>query len=87
VSTDERHAAAAPLIWFRALLRLFTPLLQAVAARDEHWADIKLFHFDIQALYAISIVVFGFNCHANVVSVFYELEHYPDRIISRLPAR
>lgn len=32
-------------------------------------------------------VVFGFNCHANVVSVFYELEHYPDRIISRLPAR
>jgi sodium-coupled neutral amino acid transporter 7/8 len=62
-------------------------LLQAVAARDEHWADIKLFHFDIQALYAISIVVFGFNCHANVVSVFYELEHYPDRIISRLPAR
>jgi hypothetical protein len=32
-------------------------------------------------------VVFGFNCHANVVSVFYELEHYPDKIISRLPAR
>jgi hypothetical protein len=35
----------------------------------------------------VTAVVFGFNCHANVVSVFYELEHYPDRIISRLPAR
>jgi hypothetical protein len=30
--------------------------------------------------------VFGFNCHANVVAVFYELEHYPARIIGRLPA-
>jgi len=36
---------------------------------------------------ACAAVVFGFNCHANVVSVFYELEHYPNRIISRLPAR
>jgi hypothetical protein len=29
--------------------------MQAVAVRDEHWADIKLFQFDITALYAVSI--------------------------------
>ena len=33
-------------------------------------ADIALFHWDYQALFAIPIVVFGFNCHANVVTIF-----------------
>jgi sodium-coupled neutral amino acid transporter 7/8 len=50
-------------------------------------ADVRLFHFDLTALYSLSIVVFGFNCHANLVGVFYELEHYPHRLVSRLPAR
>jgi hypothetical protein len=44
-------------------------MLQAVSARPDPWAGMKLFNTDIQALYSISIVVFGFNCHANVVSV------------------
>jgi hypothetical protein len=43
--------------------------LQAVSARPDPWAGVTLFNTDIQALYSISIVVFGFNCHANVVSV------------------
>lgn len=30
-------------------------LLQAVAAREDRWANIQLFHFDIEALYAVSI--------------------------------
>lgn len=53
---------------------MFFPLvtrraLQAVSARPDPWAGVTLFNTDIQALYSISIVVFGFNCHANVVSV------------------
>lgn len=54
---------------------------------EERWADVPLFRFDFQALFAISIVVFGFNCHANVVGVFYELEHNPHRLVMPLPAR
>lgn len=42
---------------------------QMVTERGD-WADIKLFHWDYQALFAIPIVVFGFNCHANVVTIF-----------------
>jgi len=30
------------------------------------FAGVELFHFDLNALYAIPIIVFGFNCHANV---------------------
>ncbi|KAF8059975.1 slc38a7 [Scenedesmus sp. PABB004] len=60
--------------------------LQAVAARPDPWAGVALFRGDVTALYAISIAVYGFNCHANVVSVFYELEHYPSPLIPRLPA-
>lgn len=37
-----------------------------VEFRYEH---VALFHWDIRALFAIPIVVFGFNCHANVVTV------------------
>ena len=33
---------------------------------------------DYGALFAVPIVVFGFNCHANVVSVFTELERHPE---------
>ena len=42
---------------------------QMVTERGDR-ADIKLFHWDYQALFAIPIVVFGFNCHANVVTIF-----------------
>lgn len=60
---------------------------QVFRARPNPWGDIQLFGVDVQALYAVSIVVFGFNCHANVVSVFAEMEHYPNRIFMRLPAK
>lgn len=69
------------------LAALLCAAVQAVASRPDHFDGISLFNFDVKALYSISIVVFGFNCHANVVSVFYELEHYPSRLISRLPAK
>ncbi|KAF6255255.1 transmembrane amino acid transporter protein-domain-containing protein [Scenedesmus sp. NREL 46B-D3] len=59
--------------------------VQAAAARPDPMAGISLFHFDLRSLYAVSIVVFGFNCHANVVGVFWELEHYPHKLIPRLP--
>eukprot|EP00878_Enallax_costatus_P031957 GHUV01035035.1.p1 GENE.GHUV01035035.1~~GHUV01035035.1.p1 ORF type:complete len:465 (+),score=99.11 GHUV01035035.1:975-2369(+) len=60
--------------------------IQAVKSRPDPWSEITLFNVDVNALYAISIVVFGFNCHANVVSVFYELEHYPHPLLPGLPA-
>lgn len=47
--------------------------LEAVAARGKHhkWDGMtKGVRGDYGALFAIPIVVFGFNCHANVVSVF-----------------
>ncbi len=33
-------------------------------------SDVKLFNWGYDALFAIPIVVFGFNCHANVVTIF-----------------
>ncbi len=32
--------------------------------------DVALFRWEFDALFAIPIVVFGFNCHANVVTIF-----------------
>ena len=32
--------------------------------------EVKLFNWGFEALFAIPIVVFGFNCHANVVTIF-----------------
>lgn len=31
---------------------------------------VRLFRWEFDALFAIPIVVFGFNCHANVVTIF-----------------
>ena len=33
------------------------------------WDDAQLINFNLQALSAVPIVVFGFNCHANVVTI------------------
>ena len=41
-----------------------------IAADQGGWDDIKLFNWSYDALFAIPIVVFGFNCHANVVTIF-----------------
>ena len=43
---------------------------QIFRAKEEPWAEVRLFIFDFHALFAIPIIVFGFNCHANVVTVF-----------------
>ncbi len=61
---------------------------QIVAARPEgaRLEGVKLFDWSPRALYAVPIIVFGFNSHPNVVSVFAELEQFP-RILARLPDR
>lgn len=33
-------------------------------------SDVRLFNWGFDALFAVPIVVFGFNCHANVVTIF-----------------
>eukprot|EP00877_Chromochloris_zofingiensis_P003558 jgi/Chrzof1/13202/Cz07g24080.t1 len=60
--------------------------VQIVQHRDPPFEGVNLFVWDISALYAVSIIVFGFNSHANVVSIFQELEQYPHRILTRLPS-
>ena len=55
--------------------------LEAVSARGRHhrWDGMtRGVRTDYGALFAVPIVVFGFNCHANVVSVFTELERHPE---------
>ena len=43
---------------------------QITAQRGAPFEDIALFRWDFGALFAIPIIVFGFNCHANVVTIF-----------------
>ena len=38
--------------------------------RESPFEDIKLFRWEFGALFALPIIVFGFNCHANVVTIF-----------------
>jgi len=42
---------------------------QIVTARAD-WSDVHTFNWRYDALFAIPIIVFGFNCHANVVTIF-----------------
>ena len=37
------------------------------------WEGVELIRLDFGALFAIPIVVFGFNCHANAVPIFQEV--------------
>ena len=43
---------------------------QITSARSAPFSDILLFRGDFGALFAIPIIVFGFNSHANVVTIF-----------------
>lgn len=43
---------------------------QIVADRVPHFSNVKAFQLNFGALFALPIVVFGFNCHANVVTIF-----------------
>ncbi|GBF99905.1 hypothetical protein Rsub_12813 [Raphidocelis subcapitata] len=59
---------------------------QVVAARTNPWAGILLWQPDLrQALYSVSILVFGFNSSANAISIFSELDSYPHRLVVLLP--
>lgn len=57
-----------------------------VALEREHLLEgVSLFRFDRLTLHAIPIVVFGFNCHSTVVSVYSELEPAPGLLVPMLP--
>ena len=55
----------------RVLLGRRSQGAQIVAARPpgHHFDDVALFHANFHSLFAIPIVVFGFNCHTNVVTI------------------
>ena len=44
--------------------------VQIVHHKPDPWDEVHLVVWKFDALFAIPIIVFGFNCHANVVSIF-----------------
>ncbi|PNH08390.1 putative sodium-coupled neutral amino acid transporter 7 [Tetrabaena socialis] len=60
--------------------------MQIALSRPRLMEGVKLFEVNYDSLFAIPIVVFGFNCHSTVVSIFHELEEVPDRLVSVLPS-
>ncbi|PNW81882.1 hypothetical protein CHLRE_06g264450v5 [Chlamydomonas reinhardtii] len=55
--------------------------MQIALQRPDLMAGVRLFEMDYDSLFAIPIVVFGFNCHAMVVSIFQELEPAPGLLL------
>ena len=51
--------------------------LQLVALPGHSWAGLRAFNASPRALQALNIMVFGFQCHTAVLSVFHELEARP----------
>ncbi|KAI8469768.1 MAG: transmembrane amino acid transporter protein-domain-containing protein [Monoraphidium minutum] len=86
LSAMEYVSGAAVLGFLYTSVAVSVRGIQTAAARPDPWAGISWIHWDAPALYAVSLVIFGFNCHANVVSVFVELEHRPTRLVPGLPA-
>ncbi|KIY99600.1 AAAP family transporter: amino acid [Monoraphidium neglectum] len=86
LSAMEYVSAASVVAFLYCCVAVSVRGFQAVAARPDPWAGISLIKLDAGALYALPLVIFGYNCHANVVSVFVELEHRPSRLIPGLPA-
>lgn len=59
-----------------------------VVCREPHFEHVEwLIKWDLGALFAIPIIVFGFNCHPNVVTIFSELERHPSSLVPALPQR
>lgn len=53
--------------------------VKVVGERENPFIGIDLYFTDLRStFYAIPVIVFGFNCHANVTVVMHELEMGPD---------
>jgi amino acid permease len=50
------------------LRNAFLVMSERSGERKSPWEGVELIKFDFGALFALPIVVFGFNCHANSVS-------------------
>ncbi|GAB4822831.1 hypothetical protein N2152v2_009877 [Parachlorella kessleri] len=51
--------------------------VKIVRAPDYDWGELKAFNWSMQWFGALPIIVFGFQCHTNVVAVWEELEPEP----------
>ncbi|KAG2500250.1 hypothetical protein HYH03_001828 [Edaphochlamys debaryana] len=58
---------------------------QLAFERDDVWEGVELFSLNYHSLFAIPIVVFGFNCHSMIVSIFAELDPTPTIVVPALP--
>ncbi|GLC38252.1 hypothetical protein PLESTB_000940900 [Pleodorina starrii] len=59
--------------------------MQVALERPELMSGVRLFNIGYHTLFAIPILVFGFNCHAMVVTIFHELESTPGVLVPVLP--
>eukprot|EP00798_Chlamydomonas_sp_ICE-L_P004856 gene4856-34615_t len=77
------------LFCYRALWLLTRPtgwncVPQGYSGRQPDPLDgIVWLKWDIGVLYALPIIVFGFNCHTNIITIFQELKDEPDSILRR----
>ena len=63
------------MLWLQVIGFVYTAIVvvirgSQITAERGDFSDVKLFNWSFDALFAIPIVVFGFNCHANVVTIF-----------------
>ena len=65
------------LLWGRWSELLYVAPSQIIMTRKEGVFDgVELFRWDFGALFAIPIIVFGFNCHANVRTFLFVGVHH-----------
>ncbi|KXZ52259.1 hypothetical protein GPECTOR_10g890 [Gonium pectorale] len=55
-------------------------------SRPDPLEGVELLVVNYDSLFAIPIIVFGFNCHSTVVSIFHELEPTPTVVVPVLPS-
>lgn len=80
-------AAAVVGFWYTAGVVAVVGSMQAYSRWPNPMEGVALIKWDLAALYAVPIVCFGFNCHANVVSIFSELTDEAEQsLITSLPS-
>lgn len=58
----------------------------AIEAEASPWAEVRPFNLSLDCLAAIPIIIFGMQCHCQVITVFNELTDHPRVLTTVLPA-
>ncbi|KAL6772315.1 hypothetical protein ACKKBG_A29755 [Auxenochlorella protothecoides x Auxenochlorella symbiontica] len=57
-----------------------------IAVEPSPWAEVQPFNVSLDALAAVPIIIFGMQCHAQVITVFNELEERPRLVKNLFPS-